>query len=169
MIHLTLDFSNLVSALEEAKREKLPKALFKAAETAGRVLSAAYTAELLKHHKEEQRTGTFRSARKAIEHFQHAFMSVTSVSRVFQDYSGAYSVVGIEAAKGKWQPVAPQAWWIEKGTVFRHHKSGHPTGKVYRTGPPTNPPLATALASSEAAALKAAEDTLIRELSNVLA
>lgn len=119
----TAPFIASMQSLQEVMQHKIVK---DAAEAGGNVIVQAYRAALPRYNP----PGSFKNAAGVIEHFQQAFMSVGQRTLLFKDGNGAYSVVGIVAAKGSWKPVAPQALFIEGGTVERHHKSGHPTGKT---------------------------------------
>lgn len=119
----TSSVSDQIMKLEHALHDSL---LIKAAEAAGQVLVEAYKAAVPRKIK----TGTYVDANQQIQHFQQLYLSIGKKARMFQDKTGAWCVVGVEAAPHSANPEAPQGYWIEFGTEERETKDHHPTGKV---------------------------------------
>lgn len=119
----TSSVSDQITKLEHALHDSL---LLKAAEAAGQVLVDAYKTAVPRKVK----TGTYLDANQQLQHFQQLYLSIGKKAKLFQDKTGAWCVVGVEAAPHSANPVAPQGYWIEFGTEERFHKDGSSTGKV---------------------------------------
>jgi hypothetical protein len=107
-----INISDMEEEISSLRNQITNVILKKAAAAGGEVVKNQYQAALMAITK---RPGTYKSAQGVIENFIRAYEAVTQRTLLFKDRTGAYSVVGIEAAPGKWQPLSPQAMWLESG------------------------------------------------------
>lgn len=161
MIISSFDLTSVRRGIEDLTDALANRILKKGTDAGGEVVVNAYKAAL----QDRMTTpGTYVSSAKTVEHFMHAYLAVGKRSLLFKDKSGAYTVVGIRAAPGNWRPLAPQAMWLESGTVDRYHKSdGQYTGHVT-----AQHVLAGVVAATAAQAQQVCVDTIRRELDREL-
>lgn len=125
ILKASVDFSPLMTQLQQLEDALQDKLLLAASKAAGNVYKTAYESAVPDYLP----TGTYKVGDQ-VEHFQQLHDSIGMRTLMFSDKSGAYAVVGVKAAPGSHNPLAPQGWWIEEGTDEREHADGHPTGKV---------------------------------------